>query len=259
MDSLPNELLLLIMDQLPFHILKNRTRFVCGAFRIASNKLIEQRLSQVKNSLDKLYPNRQSPTRILSNTFELDNAFLLGEFQTGGEHPSTNLVSGIALNPSRISVSNCSIVFTPFGNEIFGIWVNKLGFVPLTTSNPSSSLHISKRTTAYLHYWLHPAGSTIPTTSSSSTTLSSLPTATKPLNLEDGTHCVTLRDEIGFAGVLTYRTTNLTEPITSNDELLHELQDLLITNGSLEENDAKVRIDVLEVHMDPQVLLQVPV
>ncbi|KAJ2992957.1 hypothetical protein HDV02_002741 [Globomyces sp. JEL0801] len=161
-------------------------------------------IQEIMNPLLELNTNQ----KVIEKSF---STMLLGSF----ERDSDSLVTGIELTLNGYDVATTSLTFVPSGNAAFGMFIDHLGFLPITKSYPWSEFSFESGTNTQFRFWFYKDKDTSKTPLSMfkvNNNKDILPINCMPLIKELGRYRVLLKDEFGVIGCIEYE-------IKSNDQI----------------------------------------
>ncbi|KAJ3326259.1 hypothetical protein HDV06_000135 [Boothiomyces sp. JEL0866] len=239
-------------------MLKNTSLLVSHTWRKCALEILNRRLEEYSKVLNEY--QKSSATPELINVFENESkgksftAWILGNF----EHPAESQVfTGIEIVIDGFNVQKCSLVFKPTGNATFGMFVDQLGYVPITSPYEWNSFNFRKTVAPVLQLWFHTSNDQdSPNIIQSNNVNSKLPVGTTSLTQTIGVHKMNLKDDIGYLGFIEYEITS-TGLLESNMEIPSGAVGESILQFYQQE-ELKVNGKIKSVHINPQVLFSKP-
>ncbi|KAJ3262018.1 hypothetical protein HK103_003861 [Boothiomyces macroporosus] len=143
-------------------------------------------------------------------------------------------------------------------NATFGMFVDQLGYVPITSLYEWNSFNFRKTVAPVLQLWFHMlnADHDFPNIIQSNNVNSKLPLGTRSIAQTIGQHKMILKDDIGYTGFIEYEITS-TGLLESNMDIPAGAVGESILQFYQQE-ELKVIGKIKSVHINPQVLFLKP-
>ena len=284
MNDLPNELVHEILSYLSLKALKTKTKRISKFWNEISKQLAEEKLANCKYVLENLQnypievladPESRLDAKILSDMARLMykgdkhpfKAWCLGNFEYPGD---SNVVTGIELKLESLDSQLGSFVFVPTGMLTFGIWVNHVGFFPITAAYESSIFSFPPKVDPLLRFWFHedsknsPGADFILNQYNQTERLSKA----KDISKKNGVHENVLTNSFGNCGKIVYQIISEGANTLSKDGILpsstgHSLDELIPRDNvifqHLEMQEKKTMGVLLKLYISPEAIISVSI
>jgi hypothetical protein len=165
----------------------------------------------------------------------------------------------MSLKLSGVNFESGLLQYIPTGEASFGMWIEYVGYIPITRPHAWESFHFHPTMVVKFHFWFDSSGQTDETSpfARSKVILSTLPTGTRSVQGDIGMHRMQLHDEFGHAGWLTYNIDRVGFTYSQSDSLSDSL--ILGEIDAMQTGEMQIFGQLVSVEVDPQILFAQPV
>lgn len=277
-SALPFELIEQYFSFLPMHTLLKTCKQVNQIWRKVAKGIIKKQIKgcyRLLNNIGSIKPSENIP-----NFFDINELGLRGSksrLETESpfkswllcnlEYPSdSNVISGIEIELSSYDEDAGELIFTPTGSATFGMWVEHVGFFPITAPYSLPVIAWLPNVKPLFRIWTHVDEKMYPDAHlilNQPNSTSSLPKNKKDAAISAGDFVLSLYDDIGKVGRVQYTILQGAkddglESIHQHSNLPPSLSGENLMLMHLEKEEHKIASSITAVYINPQVLFAMP-
>ncbi|KAJ3373967.1 hypothetical protein HDU91_000023 [Kappamyces sp. JEL0680] len=272
MREFPYELLHLIFARLPLYQLLQKIKRVCRSWNAVAQHVTEARL---KGCLALLHDiGHAVPSTGIPNLFEIEamethgaagetvspfKAWLLCNLEYSSD---SNVITAIEVSLDGYHLASGHLTFRPTGLASFGMWVDYVGFFPITTPYSLSQFSFPPSIQPQFRLWCHVDAKIVanaPTLLNQPNATYLLPQTRTNIQKELGQWQLCLHDQLGQVGCLSYQIITPESELGVVSSLPPSLRGSELVLHHLEQDTKKVVGEINALYINPQALLSFPI